>query len=151
MIKNNRGFGIAESIILCGFLIFLVIPAFTVITEKVYLKYSVHKINELADTAIMSSVFSIDAVEFSGGDLVFKNDGSLKNRALEILNMNSYDNMEIIEFDVSTHKAGETCSCGSTSDFDFVHLLMKVSLERYGIADPVEFWIHRDIEFPYDR
>jgi len=151
MIKNNKGFGIAESIILCGFLVFLVIPAFTVITEKVYLKYSVHKINELADTAIMSSVFGINAAEFSGGDLVFKDENTLKNTILGILNMNSFENMQILEFDISIHESGEICSCGCSSEFDFVHLLMKVSLERYGHADPVEFWIHRDLEFPYDR
>ena len=151
MIKNNRGFGIAESIILCGFLVFLFIPAFTVITEKVYLKYSVHKITELADTAVMSSVFSVDAAEFSGGDLVFKDEDFLKNRILQILNLNSFENMKILEFDASVHKSGEICQCGCTSQFDFVHLLMKVSLERYGEKEPVEFWIHRDLEFPYDR
>lgn len=151
MIKNNRGFGIVESILLCGFLVFLVIPAFSVITEKVYLKYSVHKINELADTAIMSSVFNVDTVRFSEGNLVFNDEVEIEKNVLTILNMNSYENMEIVEFDMSVHKKGETCPCGCTSEFDFVHLMMKISLERYGSKNPVEFWIHRDLEFPYDR
>ena len=151
MIKNNKGFGIAESILLCGFLVFLVIPAFSVITEKVYLKYSVHKINEIADTAIMSSVFSINAVKFSEGDLVFNDEAEIENNVLAILNMNSYENMKIMSFDMTVHKKGEICPCGDTSEFDFVHLLMKISLERYGSKNQVEFWIHRDLEFPYDR
>jgi len=151
MIKNNRGFGIVDSILLCGFLVFLVIPAFSVITEKVYLKYSVHKINELADTAIMSSVFCIDTMKFSGGELVFNSESELENNVFVLLKMNSFENMEIMEFDMSIHKKGETCPSGCTSEFDFVHLLMKVSLERYGSKNPVKFWIHRDLEFPYDR
>lgn len=151
MIKNNRGFGIADSIILCGFLVFLVIPAFSVITEKVYLKYSIHKINELADTAMMSSVFNIDTLKFSSGDLGFDSEDEIERDVLAILNLNSYENMEILEFELTIHKKGETCSCGYTSIFDFIHLMMKVSLERYGSKNPVEFWIHRDLEFPYDR
>lgn len=151
MIKNNKGFGIVESILLCGFLVFLVIPAFSVITEKVYLKYSIHKINELADTAIMSSVFNIDTMEFSKGDLVFSDEDEIENNVLTVLNMNSYENMDIMSFDMSVHNKGEICPSGCTSEFDFVHLLMKISLERYGSKNPVEFWIHRDLEFPYDR
>ena len=151
MIKNNKGFGIAQSILLCGFLVFLVIPAFSVITEKVYMKYSIHKIVELADTSIMSSVFGIDACEFSSGNLVFRNDNEIEQGVLEVLNMNAYENMEIIAFDLSVHNKGEVCPNGGTSSHDFVHLLMKVSLRRYGSKEPVEFWIHRDLEFPYDR
>ena len=151
MIKNNRGFGIADSIILCGFLVFLIIPAFSVITEKVYLKYSIHKINELADTSIMSSIFSIDTCDFSDGNLIIKSEQDLENKVYEILNMNSFDNIEILEFDMSVHKGGEACTAGGISTHDFVHLLMKVSLERYGSKNPVEFWIHRDLELPYDR
>jgi len=151
MIKNNKGFGILESILLCAFLVFLVIPVFSVITEKVYLKYSVHKINELADTAIMSSVFGISAMEFSSGDLIFNDENELKDMVLDVLTMNSFENMTITEFEISVYGTGEECPCGCTSEFDFVHLLMKVSLERYGAKSPVEFWIHRDLEFPYDR
>ncbi len=151
MIKNKKGFGIIQSILLCGFLVFLVIPVFSVITEKVYLKCAVHKINELADTAIMSSVFNIDAGEFSGGNLVFKGEEELKLQVYNAIIMNTYENMEILEFDMSVHKKGEYCPNGGTSDYDFVHLLMKISLERYGDKNPVEFWIHRDLEFPYDR
>ena len=100
MIKNNKGFGILESILLCAFLVLLVIPVFSVITEKVYLKYSVHKINELADTAIMSSVFCISATEFSSGNLIFNDENELKEKVLNILMMNSFDNMIITEFEM---------------------------------------------------
>jgi len=151
MIKNNKGFGILESILLCAFLVLLVIPVFSVITEKVYLKYSVHKINELADTAIMSSVFGINATEFSSGNLIFNDENELTDKVLNILMMNSFDNMIITEFEMSVYGKGEECPNGCSSEFDFVHLLMKVSLERYGANNPVEFWIHRDLEFPYDR
>ena len=110
-----------------------------------------HKINELADTAIMSSVFSIDAAEFSAGDLVINDERKLEDKVLSILRMNSYENMTITGFDMSAHKNREECPCGGTSEFNFVHLLMKVSLERYGSKNPVEFWIHRDLEIPYNR
>lgn len=151
MIKDNKGFGIAEVIVLCGFLVFLVIPVFSVIAEKVYLKYSVHKIIELTDTSIMSSVFGINANEFSRGGLEFNNEKEIEDRILDLLNMNAYENMEITAFEVSVHEGGATCPKGGSSAYDFVHLLMKVSLKRYGSEEPVEFWIHRDLEFPYDR
>jgi len=151
MIKDNKGFGIAEVILLCGFLVFLVIPVFSVLAERVCLKYSVHKIIELADTSVMSSVFGINANEFSRGDLIFDNQNEIEDRVLALLNMNAYENMEIKSFEVSIHEGGETCQNGCTSSYDFVHLLMKVSLKRFGSENPVEFWIHRDLEFPYDR
>lgn len=151
MIKDNKGFGIIDSILLCAFLVFLVIPVFSVIMEKVYIKYSVHKINELADTAVMSSVFNINAVQFSDGNLVFRDEEELEEMVLGSLMLNSYEKMKIIGFDMKICQSGEECPCGCTSEYDFVHLLMKICLERYGNKDPIEFWIHRDLEFPYDR
>lgn len=151
MKEKKGGFGVVECILFCGFLVFLIIPMFTVITEKVYLKYSVHKINELADTAIMSSVFSIDAIKYSENELVFGNLALLEDRVYEVISMNSYESMKIEEFEMAIHEGGDICSCGCTSQFMFVHLLMKVLLERYGNKENVEFYIHRDLEFPVDR
>lgn len=140
-----------EVILLSGFLLFLVIPAFLVISEKVYLKYSVHRICEMAETSVMSSVMDINTGEFSGGRLVFADDGEIEKRTSELLMMNSFENMEILEYSVSYHQSGEICPSGNSSGHDFIHLLMKVSLERLNDREPVEFWVHRDIEFPYDR
>ena len=151
MIKDKRGFGIIESILLCGFLVFLAIPVFSVITEKVCIKYSIHKINELADTAIMSSVMSINTQDFAEGKLVFNSNEELEENVLKILEMNSHENMSIESFGMRVFKKGETCPNGCTSEYDFVHLIMKVSLERSGGKPQVEFWIHRDLEFPFDR
>jgi hypothetical protein len=99
----------------------------------------------------MSSVMSISTQNFAEGKLVFKSNEELEDTVLRILEMNSYENMSIESFDMEVFEEGETCPKGCTSEFDFVHLVMKVSLERSGGKPPVEFWIHRDLEFPFDR
>ncbi|MFO7612239.1 MAG: hypothetical protein R6W99_07135 [Clostridia bacterium] len=148
---DERGFGIIQSILLCAFLVFLIIPIFSVLTEKIYIKHSIHKVNEIADMAVMSSVFSIDSEKFSEKKLVFGGGEELEEIVYGCIEVNGIDGMGISEFEMSVHEKGGYCNCGGSSSYDFVHLLMKVTLERYGNRGVVEFYIHRDIEFPYGR
>ncbi len=146
MILDKRGFGIAQTVIMCGFIVFLVIPLFLAVSEKVYIKYSVHRVNELADTAVMSSVMGINANELSEGVLEFENSQSLEDRISSTLDSNEPGNVEIAIQEVTVLEGGRSCACGGYSDYDYVHLLMKVSMERYN-KEELEFYIHRDIEF----
>ncbi|MBN2557337.1 MAG: hypothetical protein JXB33_01135 [Clostridia bacterium] len=148
---DEKGFGIIQSILLCAFLVFLIIPVFSVLTEKVYIKYSIHKVNEIADMAVMSSVFGIDPGKFSEKKLIFGDEEELEAIVYGCIGANGISGMEITEFDMSVHEKGGYCDCGGSSSYDFIHLLMKISLERYGNRGVVEFYIHRDIEFPYGR
>lgn len=143
---NIRGFGIAQTVIMCGFLVFLIIPLFLAMTEKIYIKYSVHRVNELADTAVMSSVMGINTNELSEGNLSFENSDRLEDRILTTLESNEPGNVEIAIQEVSVLGGGQICTGGGHSDYDYVHLLIKVSMERYN-KEKLEFYIHRDIEF----
>lgn len=143
---NQKGFGITQTVILCGFLVFVIIPLFMSITEKVYIKHTVHRVNELADTVVMSSVMGINANELSGGNLAFENTDNLEDRILKTLESNELGSVRINVQEVSVLEGGQVCSCGGYSDYDYVHLLINVIMERYD-KKKIEFYIHRDIEF----
>jgi|GEM_PF-1828380 len=151
MISWKRGAGIGQAIILTAFLVFLLIPMFTVLLEKIYIKYAVNIMNENADLAVMSSVGSLDAVMLASGDIGFKSSSCLEEKIEDALFLNERDDITIIDSDISIHEKGETCPLGSTSDYDFVHMLIKVSMKRIYGNDTIEFYIHRDVEIPYTR
>ncbi len=151
MIRWNKGFGVGQSIILLGFLVFLMIPLFTFMTEKIYLKYVVHLVNEAADIAAMTAFQEIDAGSLSSGDIEFSMEGNLENRIIHSLEENLVKGIKIKDCDASVHSGGEKCRLGNTSQYDFIHLLLKVTVKRINKSGRVPFYIHRDIEIPCIR
>lgn len=150
MIRWNKGFGVGQSIVLLGFLVFLMIPLFTFMTEKIYMKYVVNIMNETADLAAMSAYWEIDDESLASGDIIFPDDESLENKIHEYLEENTPAGIKIKECDAGVHEAGERCELGNTSQYDFIHLLVKVTFRRIN-GDRVQFYIHRDVEIPCIR
>jgi hypothetical protein len=151
MIRWNKGFGVGQSIILLGFLVFLMIPLFTFMTEKIYLKYVIHLMNEVADIAAMAAFQEIDANKLSSGDIGFSMVSELENRIIHSLEENTINGVKIKDCDVSIHSGGESCELGNTSQYDFIHLLIKVTVRRINENSRVQFYIHRDVEIPCIR
>lgn len=151
MIRWNKGFGVGQSIVLLGFLVFLLIPLFTFMTEKIYIKYIVHIMNETADIAAMTAYQEINAEILASGDIGFSSAGYIEDRIVHSLEENKIEGIKINKCDVTIHTVGETCRLGNTSQYDFIHLLLKITVKRIHDSSRVQFYIHRDVEIPCIR
>jgi hypothetical protein len=131
---------------MCGFLVFLVIPLFMAMMEKVYIRYSVHIITELADTAAMSTAAYIETSELSAGRIGFKSPEEL-TKGIEAGLGDAPPKIDTTVLEVTVIEGGGTCSAGGGSQYDFIHILMGVSIPGFD-GKPIEFFVHRDVEYP---
>lgn len=151
MIQWKKGFGVGQSIILLGFLVFLLIPMFTFMTEKVYLKYVTHILSEATDLAAMTAIQAIDVDALSSGEVGIIMSPELRRNIMDIISDNSPGSVEILDYEINSHKSGEICSMGNTSDSEFLHILLSVSVKRMHNEESIQFYIHRDVEIPRIR
>lgn len=146
MTRDRSGYATAQAVIMCGFLVFLAIPLFMAMMEKVYIRYSVHIITELADTAAMSTASYVETGELSEGRIRFKSPEKLKD-GIEAGLEDAPPNIETSVLEVAVIEEGGTCAAGGCSQYDFIHILIKVSIPGFD-GRPIEFFVHRDVEYP---
>ena len=147
MIRKNGGFGLGQSIILLAFMVFLVIPLFTSLAGKIFIKYVIHRMNETTDIAVMTAIHELDSIGLSEGRIEFLDENRLEQRILGSLDDNGVNGVEIKGCDIRIFEDGGTCSFGNHSDFDFIHVLIEFSFKGIN-GKTIEFFIHRDMEIP---
>lgn len=147
MMRKNGGFGAGQSIILLAFMVFLVIPLFTSLTGKVYIKYVVHRMNETTDIAVMTAVMELNSIYLSEGKLEFSDNNRLRQGIIESIESNGINGVEIKGYDIRIYEDGGVCSYGNTSEFDFIHVIIEYSFRAIN-GKSIDFFIHRDMEIP---
>jgi len=151
-VLNNKGIGGGQVIIATAVLIFILLPIFTVIFEKMYVRIAIHNYEEVADMAVMSAVSQLNTKSLSNGQLQSKDIELIKQHVYSCIS--NYDNQtfSISTFRLAFYHRNEMCEYGFTSVYDFFHIVMKVNFKRIANSSDVkQITIHMDIEIPIDR
>lgn len=149
MIRNQKGTGSIQVVIITAILVFVLIPIFLVLLEKIYLKAYINKYEEICSTAIMSCITQIDDENIAVGNIYVNDIDQMSEYVLDTIENNMNDNIEIESFTLLFYNENEYCDKGNTSEYAFFHLEMIIIIKRITYQNEDLFaTIHIDLELP---
>ncbi|MFO7636800.1 MAG: hypothetical protein R6W96_05795 [Clostridia bacterium] len=153
MARNREaGFGMLEAIVLSGTLLFIILPVFSAMVEKIHVSHLVHRYTEMVEVAATAVIADLRTEMLSEGSVEARDVQNLAGeiRLLMESRLSGWD--EIGRLEVDLVHPGEQCSEGTSSPYPFFHILAEFSIGRLNRPEKIRtLRIHRDLEIPLIR
>ncbi|MCK5812106.1 MAG: hypothetical protein KAG94_04360 [Clostridiales bacterium] len=148
----NKGTGVNQVILLTAVLLFILIPIFTVMIEKVHVKMLIHDFEEVGDMAVLSAVSQLDTLSLAEGNLSIEDINQVNNFVYNRLNENCDSSYSLDNYSFNFYKNGEICPYQFSSPYVYFHLYFTIQYKRIANSQQVStIHIHLDVEVPIDR
>lgn len=149
---KNRGTGVNQVILLTAILLFILMPIFTVMIEKVHVKMIIHDFEEVGDMAVLSAVSQLDTLSLAEGTLSIEDINMVNNFVYSRLNENCDSSYSLDDFSFGFYENNETCPYEFTSQYAYFHLYFTIRYKRIANSQQEStIHIHLDVEVPIDR
>ncbi len=148
----NRGTGVNQVILITAVLLFVLIPIFTVMIEKVHVKMIIHDFEEVGDMAVLSAVSQLDTLRLAEGSLSIEDINQVNNFVYNRLNENCDSSYSLDNFSFGFYESGEICPYQFSSSYKYFHLYFTIRYKRIANSQKEStVHIHLDVEVPIDR